>query len=502
MSAESRPTISEAEAAVLSAIFLQPESFDEVAEILKPEHFYSDANRRIFGAIVELQRAGKAVDITIVASYLHDKNRLPQIGGTAYLAQLTDATPAIANVAEHARLIREKWQLRQAIGICQTVAAEGYGDCGEIRAYIERTAQKLAEVAANGEPGSADALKLIGANEIFAETEPLNFVVESLDLAPGAPFLLAGYGYSGKTASAQQMEIDVAIGRSVWGRFPCRQGRVLHLDYEQGSRLTKQRGRRMALALDLTPDDLRDRLSYVSMPDLYLDSPDVEGILVRAFDGYTLAVVDSLRASAPSIEENDSSVRRILDMLNRVSERTQCTCGIILHARKPSPTQTGGSKCSFRGSGALFDAASSVLILEGAEKGQPITVHHEKARNTGILADDFVLRIEDVDLHAGPDAVERNGGLRVVAESAEVAALAAEQRKHDSSDRKFEQVKAGLLQLLEKGPQSDVEEMARRLRKDVKLVRGALKSCVADGTVLAEGSTRDRRYVLSGRVES
>ena len=214
----------EAEAAVLSAIFLQPESFDEVTEILKPEHFYSDANRRIFRQSLVAMH-GKAVDITIVASYLHDKNRLPQIGGTAYLAQLTDATPAIANVAEHARLIREKWQLRQAIGICQTVAAEGYGDCGEIRAYIERTAQKLAEVAANGEPGSADALKLIGANEIFAETEPLNFVVESLDLAPGAPFLLAGYGYSGKTASAQANgKLTSQLGAPYGGGF--RAGRV------------------------------------------------------------------------------------------------------------------------------------------------------------------------------------------------------------------------------------------------------------------------------------
>ena len=136
-----------AEAAVLSSVLLTPEAFDEVAEILKPEHFYSDANRRIYEAIFELERLQRAVDVVSVASYLKDKNRLQQIGGTAYLAQLTDATPYVANVETHARLIREKWRLRQVISVCQHVAAEGYGDCGETQSFIDQAEQRLFEIA-------------------------------------------------------------------------------------------------------------------------------------------------------------------------------------------------------------------------------------------------------------------------------------------------------------------------------------------------------------------
>ena len=137
----------DAEVAVLSAVLLAPEAFDEVAEILKPEHFYSDAHRRIFEAIFELQRTQRAVDAISVASFLKDKNRLQQVGGTAYLAQLTDATPYVANVESHARHIREKWRLRQVIGVCQHVAAEGYGDCGETQSFIDRAEQRLFEIA-------------------------------------------------------------------------------------------------------------------------------------------------------------------------------------------------------------------------------------------------------------------------------------------------------------------------------------------------------------------
>src|SRR5580698_7417934 len=105
----------DAEAAVLSAVLLSREALDRVLEILKPEHFYSDANGRIYEASQELSLSGTPIDIVSVASYLRDRERLAQIGGPTYLAQLTDATPAVAHVAAHAQSVYEKWRLRQLI---------------------------------------------------------------------------------------------------------------------------------------------------------------------------------------------------------------------------------------------------------------------------------------------------------------------------------------------------------------------------------------------------
>src|SRR5580700_10057727 len=88
----------DAEAAVLSAILLSREALDRVLEILKPEHFYSDANGRIYEAATALALAGTPIDIVSVASYLRDRERLAQVGGPSYLAQLADSTPAVAHV--------------------------------------------------------------------------------------------------------------------------------------------------------------------------------------------------------------------------------------------------------------------------------------------------------------------------------------------------------------------------------------------------------------------
>ena len=55
------PSDLDAEAAVLSAILLDPDSFDRVQEILQPTHFYADANRRIYEAVVDLNSNGRPV---------------------------------------------------------------------------------------------------------------------------------------------------------------------------------------------------------------------------------------------------------------------------------------------------------------------------------------------------------------------------------------------------------------------------------------------------------
>src|SRR5258708_30430015 len=73
----------DAEAAVLSAIMLKRDSLDQVAEILKPEHFYSEANGRIYDAAVALALEQRPIDVVQIASWLRDRERLPQIGGPA-----------------------------------------------------------------------------------------------------------------------------------------------------------------------------------------------------------------------------------------------------------------------------------------------------------------------------------------------------------------------------------------------------------------------------------
>lgn len=131
------------EAAVLSACLLSQDAYDRVQAILQAKHFYADANRRIYEVIAELNGTGRPVDIVTVASVLRDRDRLQQIGGSPYLAQLSDATPAVAHIEHHAQVIVDKWAVRQVVHVCQTTATEGYGDIGTVPDWLNEVDARI-----------------------------------------------------------------------------------------------------------------------------------------------------------------------------------------------------------------------------------------------------------------------------------------------------------------------------------------------------------------------
>jgi replicative DNA helicase len=148
----------DAEAAVLSAVMLDGSALDKILEFLKPEHFYSEAHRRIFEACVELRAVGQPVDIVQVASWLRSRERLAQVGGMPYLTEILDSAPAVHNVAAYGKTIHEKWRVRQVILTCQRVTAMGYVDYGEAQAFIDGAEQAIYQIARTEEGTSVERL--------------------------------------------------------------------------------------------------------------------------------------------------------------------------------------------------------------------------------------------------------------------------------------------------------------------------------------------------------
>ncbi len=250
---------------------------------------------------------------------------------------------------------------------------------------------------------------ILDVSDLAKALPKVPWVCEALGLAPGAISLVAGYGYSRKTMAMQSLGLSVAAGKPAWGVYTARRGPFVHLDYEQGRRLTQERYQRLARGSgfelrELAPGSLR----VACMPRIYLDAKDAFDDLVRLVDGATFVLVDSLRAAFPHADENSSEVRSYLDVLSRVSERTGAAIAVIHHARKPQKDQEGGATFAIRGSSALFDACQSVYVFIG-EKNTPTTVHHQKDRIRGACLDDFGLDGEDVANDLDP-----RWGLRVV----------------------------------------------------------------------------------------
>ena len=320
----------------------------------------------------------------------------------------------------------------------------------------------------------------MSADGIFAQLAPVKYLLAGLDICPGAPTLVAGYGFSGKTISLQSAALSIAAGLPVWGTFAVRQGRVLHVDHEQGAHLTRSKYQRLAASMLIAPSDIADRLVLVPMPLVYLDGA-VEGFYTDKCTGFDLVIIDSLRAACPTLEENDSGARAVLDMLNRVSNKTGACFVVLHHARKPQPNSAGGARASIRGSGAIFDACGSVLVFDGADRGEPIRVSHEKARTSGRCAEDFLLRIEDQDIDGYPRA-----GLTVTASA--IGQAAPDRDGSKRLDALKERIKG---YFREHGDQPSANSVRTRLgvnRDDLYAAMGELKK---SGEIVNTGTDKN-----------
>lgn len=285
-------------------------------------------------------------------------------------------------------------------------------------------------------------VELITGAALFEPIPPTKWLAEGLEMAPGAPSVWAGFGFTGKSYAAQALALAVATGRDAWGSFACREGKALHLDYEQGRHLTLKRYQKLARGMGIGPDDIGDRLAVAPLPKLSLATPLGERWLTQNTEGVSLCIVDSFRAACPEVDENSSEARRPLDMMTRVSEATGCSFVVLHHARKPSKDSQGGAKMSMRGSSGLFDAAASVLVFESGKKGGPSIVKHEKARISGKLADDFGLEIRDV-----LDGQGRFDGVEVVTKAAPSAGAGGVDRAAEGA-----KIQSGILEALANGP--------------------------------------------------
>lgn len=141
-----------AEGNVLGQCLLVPSDIDLVIGWgLQPAHFYADANRRIFDSILSVHGdSSMGVDIIAVSADLRNKSRLDQIGGTPYLAMLSDTYPVNAEkqLQHHCRIIMDHWRARQAISVQQVSVAQLYQPMGgkQLQDALESVEQQLWEV--------------------------------------------------------------------------------------------------------------------------------------------------------------------------------------------------------------------------------------------------------------------------------------------------------------------------------------------------------------------
>ena len=326
----------EAEQSVLGSILIDSAVLTQVLDHLKVQYFFLPQHREIFSAMLMMFSASQAIDFVTLLNSLKAAGVYDEAGGKAYLLQLAQMVPSVANATAYAKIVQEKYFLRSLINVSKEIIVSATEESSDVSMVVDSAEQKIYDIRQdkandglrhikdviietydrlkqiNGE----DKEKFRGLSTGFSEIDRMTSGLNRSDL-----ILIAARPAMGKSAFALNMAQNVAK----------RGGKVAFFSLE----MTREQNVSRMLAAEARVDNHNLRTGELSADDwvrlamasdtlskcqIYLD--DASGITVpemkarcRRLRGVDLIVIDYLQLM--------SSARRTENRVQEVSEMTR-----------------------------------------------------------------------------------------------------------------------------------------------------------------------------------
>lgn len=159
-----------AEQCVLGGLMLDNDRWDEVAMIISAEDFYSRPHRVIYQEMARLVNAGCPLDLITVSESIESQGKLEQLGGFAYLAEISKNIPSAANIMAYCEIVARYSRARQLARIGADITAEVLKPGSDIAHIMEKAERDITRLAERAEPEQAITL-FDGMEKLLTELE-------------------------------------------------------------------------------------------------------------------------------------------------------------------------------------------------------------------------------------------------------------------------------------------------------------------------------------------
>jgi len=137
----------EAEQSVLGSLLIDKSAIIKVADFLQPEDFYVPRHEKIYEIFLELYEKRQPIDILSVTALLKERELLKDIGGSSYLAELTNQVPTASHVDHYAHIVKEKKILRDLIKVSAEITEDAFEPTQDTEDLLDTIEQKILRVS-------------------------------------------------------------------------------------------------------------------------------------------------------------------------------------------------------------------------------------------------------------------------------------------------------------------------------------------------------------------
>lgn len=137
----------EAEMSFLGCLLIDKDAIIKIADMVSENDFYKTSHRIIYETMKELFNKHEPIDILSLTNRLEEKNKLDDIGGRTYLAQLSNVSATASHVENYASIIQRKATLRRLLAAASEITELGFREDEDIDSLLDESEQKLFSVS-------------------------------------------------------------------------------------------------------------------------------------------------------------------------------------------------------------------------------------------------------------------------------------------------------------------------------------------------------------------
>jgi replicative DNA helicase len=126
---------------------------------IRPESFYDPKHGILFERLLDLYNRQVPIDISVLAEELKTARLLDQVGGYAFLTQVSGRIPTTAQATYFIEKVREQALLREIIRSATNAVEDCYGFSGGIDEFVDQIETKIFSVTQNRVSESAKQMR-------------------------------------------------------------------------------------------------------------------------------------------------------------------------------------------------------------------------------------------------------------------------------------------------------------------------------------------------------
>src|SRR6476619_266997 len=205
----------EAEAALLGALMIDNRLVEDVQLKLRSDHYFEPLHGRIYDAILRMTDKNMVANPVTLRPMFEADESMKEVGGPAYLAQLTGSGAAVIGARDFAAQIYDLALLRALIGVGRDLVEGALDTSEEVAplAQIERAETELYKVAEEG--GAEGKAKSFGE----ATKEALEMAERALNSGGHLSGITTGLdSLNAKIGGLHKSDLVIVAGRPGMGK--------------------------------------------------------------------------------------------------------------------------------------------------------------------------------------------------------------------------------------------------------------------------------------------